>query len=118
MIVSESTDPSVVVLSTGSTLAGMKQIAAAMTSAQVYWMEWWWRHRELSAAARAIARLGRIGRPRQQGAGFAGNESGLGGREWNGAHRINLMVSSPGQIFRRPFSIRRNSFSPRSTQCG
>ena len=44
MMVSESTDPSVVELSTGSTLAGMKQIAAAMTSAQVYWMEWWWRH--------------------------------------------------------------------------
>jgi hypothetical protein len=44
MMVSESTDPRVVELSTGSTLAGMKQIAAAMTSAQVYWMEWWWRH--------------------------------------------------------------------------
>ena len=44
MMVSESTDPRVVELSTGSTFAGMKQIAAAMTSAQVYWMEWWCRH--------------------------------------------------------------------------
>ena len=44
MMVSESTDPRVVELSTGSMLAGMKQIAAAMISAQVYWMEWWWRH--------------------------------------------------------------------------
>ena len=65
MMVSESTDPRVVELSTGSMLAGIKQIAAVMISAQVYWMEWWWRHDRLSAAARAVARLGRIGRPRQ-----------------------------------------------------
>ena len=40
MMVSESTEPRVVVLSTGRALAGMKQIAAAITSAQVYWIEW------------------------------------------------------------------------------
>jgi hypothetical protein len=39
MMVSESEDPSVVVLSTGRALAGMKQIAAAITSAHVYWMD-------------------------------------------------------------------------------
>ena len=45
---SASAEPSVVVLITGRTLAGIKQIAAAMSSAQVYWMEWWWRHSSLS----------------------------------------------------------------------
>jgi hypothetical protein len=34
----------VIVLSTGRVFAGMKQIAAAMTSAHVYWMDWWRRH--------------------------------------------------------------------------
>src|SRR5262249_41203620 len=40
-MVSDSEDPSVVVLSTGRVLAGRKQIAAAITRAQVYWRDWW-----------------------------------------------------------------------------
>ena len=48
---------------------------------------------ELRAAARAVARLGRIRRPRQQGAHLAGNESCLRGGEWDSAHCIATIQS-------------------------
>jgi hypothetical protein len=63
MMVSESTDPRVVEPAPAARWRDEKLIAAAMTSAQAYWMEYGGAGGP--AAAWAMARLGRIGRPRQ-----------------------------------------------------
>ena len=61
-------------------------------------MEWWRRHSSSRAAARAVARLGRAGGPRQQAARLAGNESLLGGGKGCPRQRVGSVAGASGGI--------------------